>query len=82
MTKQTIKHRKSACGCTTKKWKQNIMYGNTMHEWRHYVSHDPKPDLDVNPSSISHNISRNNIHARGKVKEEWPSVVGKGGEEG
>lgn len=80
MTKQTIKHRKSACGCTTKELKQNIMYGNTMQGWWHCLSHDPKPDLDTNPGSISHDISRSTIHTSGKVKEEWPSVVGKGGE--
>lgn len=46
------------------------MYGNTMQGWWHCLAHDLKPDLDMNPNRISHDISRKIIHATGKVKEE------------
>lgn len=78
MLKSTIKCRNSTYSCTVKELKQNMMYGNTMQGWWHCLSHDLKPDLDMNHNRISHDISHSIIHATGKVKEGWPSLVGKG----
>jgi hypothetical protein len=58
------------------------MYGNTMQGWWHCLSDDLKPYLDMNPNRVSHDTSHSNIHATGKVKEEWVSAAGNGGEEG
>jgi hypothetical protein len=57
------------------------MHGNTMQGWGHCLSHDPKPDLDMNPNRFSYDISNSNIYDTGTVKGEWPSMVERGEEQ-